>query len=45
MNKTKKETNLIYFDNADVFHEFIHIELSFFCTFDAVNAINICSKY
>ena len=29
-----------------IIHELIHIEFSYFCTFDAMNAINnICSKY
>ena len=27
-------------------HELVHIELSYFCTFDAVDAINnICNTY
>ena len=29
-----------------VIHELIHVELSYFCTFDAMDAINnICSTY
>ena len=36
-----KQVNLIYFDNAKDIHE-----LSYFCTFDAVDAVNnICSTY
>ena len=36
----------MYFGNAKVIHELIHVELAYFCTFDAVDAItNICSTY
>ena len=44
--KKKKKGNLMYFGNAKVIHELIHVELAYFCTFDAVDAIsNICSTY
>ena len=44
-NKQTK-VNLIDFGNIKVIHELKHIELSYFCTCDAVDAIsNICSTY
>ena len=44
--KTNKTVNLVYFDNDKVIHKLIHVELSYLCTFDAVDAINnICSTY
>ena len=44
-NNNNKEVNLIYLGSAKVIHELIHVNLSYFCTFDAVDAINICSTY
>ena len=41
--QTKKS---IYFGNAKVINELINVEPSYFCTFDAVDAINnICNTY
>ena len=38
--QTKKKVNLIYFVNAKVIRELIHVELSYFLTFDVVDTIN-----
>ena len=44
--QTNKKVNLIHFGNAKVINELTHVEPSYFCTFDAVDAINnSCSTY
>ena len=39
--QTNKQTkvNLIYFGNAKVINELIHVEPSYFCTFDVMDAL------